>query len=75
MEREPVSTSSFSSVRASVYLSPLLFQGSGFLNTFARQRINEIEAALEKLALTLPTSCGRSIGIVRSRTKATKLVS
>jgi hypothetical protein len=26
----------------------------------------------QKLALTLPTSCGRSVGIVRSRTKATE---
>jgi hypothetical protein len=26
----------------------------------------------QKLALTLPTSCGRSVGIVRSRTKTTE---
>jgi hypothetical protein len=30
---------------------------------------------LQKLALTSPTSGGRSVGIVRSRTKATELVS
>ena len=29
----------------------------------------------EKLALTSPTGGGRSVGIVRSRTKATELVS
>jgi hypothetical protein len=28
----------------------------------------------QKLALTLPTSCGRSVGIVRSKTKATEFV-
>ena len=28
----------------------------------------------QKLALTLPTGSGRSVGIVRSRTKATELV-
>jgi hypothetical protein len=34
-----------------------------------------LHRALQKLALTSPTSGGRSVGIVRSRTKATELVS
>jgi hypothetical protein len=29
---------------------------------------------LQKLALTWPTSCGRSVGMVRSQTTATKLL-
>jgi hypothetical protein len=37
-------------------------------------RTSYVHLQLQKLALTLPTSGGRSVGIVRSRTKATALL-
>jgi len=42
------------------------------INTLCGQNVELLNVKLQKLALTSPTGGGRSVGIVRSRTKATE---